>query len=115
MKENYYIQAAIQLGEIEDTFGYGVENGKIILTDASELDISDAVDSRAQHLANLANVRDNRNRKLADTDWIANPDVPESDLKTAMMRYRQALRDVTDQVVEGQEVNINWPEDPRVS
>lgn len=115
MKENYYIQAAIELGVIEDTYGYGLEDDKIILTDGSELDISTAVDSRAQHLLNLKIVRDQRNKLISETDWVGNADIPESDLKTALIAYRQELRDVTDQVIEGEDLNITWPIDPRVS
>lgn len=29
--------------------------------------------------------------------------------------YRQALRDITSQVVEGQELDITWPDDPTVT
>ena len=114
MKENYYIQAAIELGEIEDTTGYGCEDGQIILTDGSTLDISSAVDSRAQHLHNLNVVRTSRDSLITDTDWVGYSDIPDSDLKTALIAYRQELRDITSQVIEGEELDITWPIDPRL-
>lgn len=114
MKENYYIQAAIEIGEIENTVGYGFENNKIVSPDGTLVDITPAIETKAQYLSDLKFVRQCRNSLISETDWVANPDYPQTDFKTSMLLYRQQLRDVTDQVIEGQPLNITWPQDPRV-
>lgn len=52
-------------------------------------------------------VRDERDRKLAETDWMALSDVTMS---AEMATYRQALRDITAQ--EGFPHSVNWPVKP---
>jgi len=55
-----------------------------------------------------AGVRAERNRLLAESDWTQLPDVPlETKEKWAL--YRQALRDITEQL---DPLNIVWPEPP---
>ena len=50
-----------------------------------------------------------RNRKLSETDWTQNPDVPES-TRTNWQEYRQALRDITDTYTSLDDVV--WPTPP---
>lgn len=52
-------------------------------------------------------VRAERDRKLADTDWMALSDVTMS---AEMAAYRQALRDITAQA--GFPHSVNWPVKP---
>ena len=52
-------------------------------------------------------IRDQRDRLLADTDWMALSDVTMS---TEIGAYRQALRDVTGQA--GFPYSITWPTKP---
>ena len=52
-------------------------------------------------------IRAERNKLLADTDWMALSDVTMS---TEMVAYRQALRDVTGQA--GFPYSITWPTKP---
>lgn len=52
-------------------------------------------------------VRDERDRKLAETDWMALSDVTMS---AEMTTYRQALRDITAQA--GFPHSITWPTKP---
>ena len=52
-------------------------------------------------------VRDERDRKLAETDWMALSDVTMS---AEMATYRQALRDITAQA--GFPHSITWPTKP---
>lgn len=52
-------------------------------------------------------VRAERDRKLAETDWMALSDVTMS---AEMAAYRQALRDITAQ--EGFPHSVNWPVKP---
>ena len=58
----------------------------------------------------MADLRDQRNRLLAETDWMGNSDVTMSaDWKT----YRQALRDITKQTPADDSLsNIIWPTKP---
>ena len=44
--------------------------------------------------ANLEELRQLRNRRLEETDWTQNPDVPEA-TRERWREYRQALRDIT--------------------
>jgi hypothetical protein len=55
-------------------------------------------------------LRTNRNRKIAETDYLALSDVTMS---SAWTTYRQALRDITNGVdtVEKAE-NVTWPTKP---
>lgn len=58
-------------------------------------------------------VRLERDRRIAATDYLAMPDYPLSDEdKAAVMAYRQALRDVPTQ--EGFPREVVWPEAPSV-
>lgn len=113
MKQNYYIRAAIELGVIEDTYGYGLNEEGIIKPDLTIQPITDEVEKRAEYYSNLEIVRYKRDELLKATDWIGNEDVPDSTLKTELRAYRQQLRDITSQVVEGEPLEINWPNDPR--
>jgi DMSO/TMAO reductase YedYZ molybdopterin-dependent catalytic subunit len=53
------------------------------------------------------NVRNQRDRLLAETDWMALSDVTMSDTMTA---YRQALRDIPSQA--GFPFSVTWPTKP---
>jgi len=52
-------------------------------------------------------VRNQRDRRLAETDWMANSDVTMSD---NWRTYRQALRDLPAQ--SGFPDNVTWPTEP---
>lgn len=62
---------------------------------------------RDTELAEMA--REDRNRRLKQTDWTQAPDVPEA-TRTAWLSYRQALRDVPAQ--SGFPAEITWPTPP---
>lgn len=62
---------------------------------------------RDTELAEMA--REDRNRRLKQTDWTQAPDVPEA-TRTAWLSYRQALRDVPTQ--SGFPAEITWPTPP---
>ena len=64
------------------------------------------VENKPQNQAE-ANVRNNCDRLLAETDWMALSDVT---LSTEMSAYRQALRDVTGQ--SNFPYTITWPTKP---
>lgn len=52
-------------------------------------------------------LREERNRKLAETDWWASSDLT---MTTEQTTYRQALRDITDSATSLDDVT--WPEKP---
>ena len=55
----------------------------------------------------MEQLRDKRNKKLAETDWWASSDLTMTDAQTA---YRQALRDITDTYSNLDDVV--WPTKP---
>ena len=58
----------------------------------------------------IARLREDRNRKLASTDWYALQDVTMSDAMTA---YRQDLRDLPAGLTTEAEVEaVSWPVQP---
>jgi len=68
--------------------------------------------AEAKQLA--ANVRTQRDKLLAETDWTQADDAPlSSEDKEFMRKYRQALRDITAQ--SGFPRDIKWPEKPRIT
>tara|TARA_R110001632_G_scaffold59952_2_gene145655 strand:+ start:396 stop:689 length:294 start_codon:yes stop_codon:yes gene_type:complete len=72
--------------------------------DAKEAAWAAGADDRA-----AAEVRAERDAKLADTDWTASTDVT---MTAEMTAYRQALRDVPAQA--GFPNTITWPTEPEV-
>ncbi len=69
-------------------------------------------DRTAEEIAQIeadqwANVRVERNAKLADCDWTQLPDAPVDG--AAWAAYRQELRDITNQP---DPFNITWPQEP---
>ena len=61
-----------------------------------------------------ASLRAERNRRLAETDWIMLPDAPcpAGTTREQWQAYRQALRDVPQQ--PGAPYDVTWPEPPGV-
>lgn len=58
-------------------------------------------------------VRDERDRKLEETDWYVTPDYPADPETLELVKsYRQALRDITLQ--SGFPRDVKWPVEPRV-
>ena len=89
----------------------GVRDGVITLHDDNLTLPSDTdIDAKIAELdvsEPLAELRAERNAKLAETDWMANSDVTMSD---AWRTYRQALRDITDSATSLDDVT--WPTKP---
>ena len=88
-------------------------NGEMIQLTAEEEAARDAEEKAWADGAparRMANLREQRNQLLAETDWMGNSDVTMSaDWKT----YRQALRDITSQTPSDDEMsNITWPKKP---
>lgn len=113
MIQSYYITAAIQLELITEDSGYGIENNFIVTPTGSKIAVSDQIKTRAKYLANLAKIRATRDAIMTSIDWVGNIDVPASELVTKLRTYRQELRDITEQIVEGEPLYVVWPVDPR--
>ena len=76
-----------------------IESGVVYLHKIEALnDTQKAAAQTARDNASAESTRAERNRRLAETDWMANSDVTMTD---AWKTYRQALRDITK--------HSNWP------
>lgn len=74
---------------------YKMINGELVEYTAEELKVLEAKEKAwadGQADRDLAELREQRDALLKDTDWTANSDVTMSD---EMRTYRQALRDIT--------------------
>jgi len=92
---------------------YILENGvRRQMTDAEEAarDAEETAWTNGALARAMDTLRTNRNRKIAETDYLGNSDVTMS---SAWTTYRQALRDITNGVdtVEKAE-NVTWPTKP---
>lgn len=85
----------------DESSGYWVQTWKMVPMTQSEKDEVDATKS--------AEVRAERNKRLLDCDWTQLPDSTVD--KQAWATYRQALRDLTDQV--GFPWAVGWPAKPQ--
>jgi len=83
----------------------GISRNKRIVPDESGYPISqDYPPVSDEEMAQL--IRQERTLKLRNSDWSQLADVPES-IRAAWARYRQALRDVTEQ--PGFPHQVDWP------
>jgi len=108
------LQAVNANGAVQDTLGNWVEAWSVV--DAfSDTIVAGVTTTKAAHEAAYtasldasaaASVRTQRDTLIAKTDWTASTDVT---MTTAMTTYRQALRDITDQV--GFPNTITWPDE----
>tara|TARA_R100001463_G_scaffold32244_5_gene72419 strand:+ start:9367 stop:9675 length:309 start_codon:yes stop_codon:yes gene_type:complete len=60
----------------------------------------------------MLQLREMRNKKLAETDWTQCADVPDG-IKNAYVSYRQQLRDITN--TYNDPTTVVWPDKPEVS
>lgn len=82
-------------------------DGNTVTVDAS------AVQTKATELlaaSNLEDLRVERNKRLAETDWWDLSDTPT--MTSAQTTYRQALRDITDTYSSMDDDGFAWPEKP---
>ena len=85
-------------------------NGELVDMSAEEVASRQAEEQAwadGQAARDLADLRTERNRLLAETDFYGNSDVTMSD---AMTTYRQALRDITSSATSLDDVT--WPTKP---
>jgi hypothetical protein len=89
----------------------GVKNGVVTLSDdsltlPSDSDINDKIAELNVSIP-LDELRAERNVRLAETDYLA---LSDNTLTDAMLTYRQALRDITDNATSLDDVT--WPTKP---
>ena len=92
---------------------YKMVNGETIQFTAEEekaRDLEEQAWADGAPARRMADLRNQRNQLLAETDWMGNSDVTMSnDWKT----YRQALRDITKTTPADDALsNITWPTKP---
>jgi len=86
------------------------KNGILVDMTADEIAARQAEETTWAAGANdrlAANLREERDRLLAETDYLA---LSDNTMSAAMTTYRQALRDITDQA--GFPHDITWPTKP---
>ena len=93
----------------------GVRDGVVVLHDDTLTLPSDSdIDAKVAELnvsEALAELRAERNVKLAETDWVITMHKEKgTNIPTAWKTYRQALRDITDDYTSLDDVV--WPEKP---
>jgi len=89
-----------------------VNGQRVELTDAEveQREAEEAAWNAGAFDRSIANLRSDRDRRLAQTDWYALQDVTMSD---AMQDYRKALRDITNGLTTVEEVEaVTWPTKP---
>jgi hypothetical protein len=75
----------------------------------AEWDAMEAAYAAGADTRKAADIREERNAKLAATDWTQAADVPQA-VKDSYAPYRQALRDLPTQ--SGFPNQVVWPESP---
>jgi len=89
------------------------DNEIVEIADEEFQPIKDVQDAWAANVAtrNMDILREERNRKLAETDWVVTMHKElGTNIPTAMKTYRQALRDITDGATSLDDVT--WPTKP---
>ena len=90
-----------------------VLNGVVVdMTTEEENEFTAGLPTDSQIAASkLAVLRDERNAKLAETDWLITMHKEKgTNIPTEWKTYRQALRDITDNATSLDDVT--WPEKP---
>ena len=96
---------------------FKLRDGKIIEWSEGNPPTEEEIQTKLTELQNaepMRLLREERNRRLAETDWWASSDLLISD---DQRKYRQALRDITKTAEpkldeNGNLTNIDWPEKP---
>ena len=94
-------------------YTHKIKNGIKIELTADEIAVLESRDAEWESKAldrALENLREKRNRLLAQTDWMANSDVTMS---SEMVTYRQELRDLTNGLTTVEQVEaVVFPTKP---
>lgn len=114
-----YVDAVIHLVGIEN-FANGPTNGPILkftLGEGIAPPTEEAIQAKLAELRNaepMRVLREERNLRLASTDWRASSDLT---LSSEWSTYRQALRDLPSTATptlddDGNLQNVTWPDEP---
>lgn len=94
-----------------DARGQPIEETRAI--DPATFGLTDDSDGAELLEARLRGVRRRRDVLLAACDWTQMPDVPlHGDRRDAWQAYRQALRDLPEQITEESMFAVQWPDPP---
>lgn len=102
----YVIQDSYTVKEVDDDFD---SEFKIITLVDGEVNIEEEDLLALWEEQRLPMLRQERDKRLVESDWTQGADVPES-IKTAWQPYRQALRDITNTYTSLDDVV--WPDKP---
>ena len=81
-----------------------------VLVELTQAEV-DAIPSTSESVLKLRDLRQERNAKLAETDWVVTMHKElGTNIPAAWKTYRQALRDITDDATSLDDVT--WPEKP---
>lgn len=103
---------AEQIKERGGKYKYGAINGEQFTRTDAEIEawVDQELADEANPVGHWRALREQRNRKLAQSDWMANSDVTMSD---EWKTYRQALRDfpstLNNTTIQG---DYTWPTEP---
>ena len=94
-----------------------IRGGVLNWFDESPQPSEEEINAKIQELKNaepMRLLREERNRRIAETDWMANSDITMTD---EWKTYRQALRDLPSTASpkldeNGQLTNVTWPTKP---
>lgn len=92
---------------------YKLSNGEAV--EMTEEEISNESDMSIM-ATNMPWIKEERNKRLVESDWTVNPQIPMSESKAAeWASYRQALRDFPSTVTADMlrsEAGLSWPQRP---
>ena len=92
-----------------------IATGEVTITPLSAEEIAEreAYERDVQPGVDLELLREERNRRLAETDWeIVKHKELGTNIPAALKTYRQALRDLPDPSVTSDPANPTWPVKP---
>ena len=104
-----YVEVSVEIGTDEVANGEDTVVTETEVTSTAKKRAMTDAEQTARTASHLASIRTERNLKLADTDFYALSDVTMS---SAMTTYRQALRDITDDVAKWNTSDWAWPTEP---
>lgn len=104
-----YVEVSVEIGADETPDGADTVVTETEVTATAKKRAMTDAEKTDRTASNLSNLRTERNLKLADTDFYALSDVTMS---SAMRTYRQALRDITDDVAKWNTPDWAWPTEP---
>ena len=104
-----YVEVSVEIGADETSDGEDTVVTETEVTSTAKKRAMTDAEKTDRTASNLSNLRTERNLKLADTDFYALSDVTMS---SAMTTYRQALRDITDDVAKWNTSDWAWPTEP---